>query len=185
TSIGNGLLFVQGLSAPHAFGTAGDVNGDGFSDVLVTDAYWSNGQATEGRITFHSGVGETGRALAWSFIQGVEVNPNMGWSVSSAGDVNGDGYDDVLVGSPTADNVAAGQSDNGSVELYLGAPGALSPSAAFSAFGNPQDQLGIAVAPVGDVNGDGYCDVAAGAHQGGVGNGKVLVWYGSPSAPFP
>ena len=180
-STGSGLVFSKFIAGTHGFGTAGDVNGDGLSDVLVADAFYSNGQTNEGRIAVYKGVGETAHIRTWSYIQGVESNPNLGWSVASAGDVNGDGLDDVLVGSPTKDN---GTSDNGSVMLFLGAPGALSPSPAMVAFGNAGDQLGVCVAQAGDLNGDGYCDVVAGAHQPGIGaSGKVLVWYGGPIPP--
>jgi hypothetical protein len=126
---------------------AGDTNGDGYADVLVaapgaTTVYLYLGSA-DGIQTTPS---QTLRALAES---------GFGSAVASAGDVNGDRYGDVLIGSP----------DSGRVYLYLGAAGTGLPSTATQTLTAPMGAMsfGTAVAGVGDVNSDGYGDVVIGA----------------------
>ena len=166
--------------------TAGDVNGDGMSDVLVGDRNYTNGEANEGRLLVHQGAGDgPSTSPNWSVTQSVIDNPNLGWSVASAGDVNGDGYDDVLVGEPTWYNFTVGGSfNNGLVQLFYGHATGLSPSYDWFFYGANGDQLGISVAGA-DVNGDGYSDVIAGGHTAGGNTGQVRVWYGSSTGPSP
>jgi hypothetical protein len=173
---------VAGGLAQPALSTAGDLDGDGLSDVVVGNASWSNGEANEGRIMIFAGRGDGPEITPSTVLTTGLVDPGYGWSVAAAGDVNGDGFDDVLVGAPTWDNSGAGETDNGIVALYEGSSsGAL--TLVWAAFGSAGDQVGIAVSAAGDVNGDGYADVIAGAHAGGVGVGKALVWYGHPTGP--
>src|SRR5204862_2767777 len=80
----------------HAVATAGDVNGDGFSDVLVGAPELGNGEPHEGRVFLYRGsaIGlET--TAAWT-AESDQQEARMGERVSAAGDVNGDGFDDVL-----------------------------------------------------------------------------------------
>ncbi len=155
--------------------TAGDVNGDGFSDVVVGEPGYSNGQSQEGAIQLYYGTGDKpSTAVNWNLL-GDFASPNYAWSVASAGDVNGDGYDDFLIGDPSFSDGAAG--NRGRVFLEYGS--AIGPNGVWSAVGGAAgDQLGISVASAGDVNGDGFDDIIVGAHQGGVGVGKALIWYG-------
>ncbi len=186
-SAGGTLLIEQLLAYPASstrVATAGDVNGDGLSDLLVGDPYWSNGQASEGRVLVHYGVGSPPSAAAnWSLTQTAIDNPNLGWSVASAGDVNGDGYEDVLVGEPTwYDFTTPGATNNGLVQLFYGHSSGLSTSSDWYAYGASGDQLGISVAG-GDVNGDGYSDLVVGAHTSAGGLGQARIWYGGPGGP--
>src|SRR5262245_18731537 len=93
---------------------------------------------------------------AWT-AEGGGYNAQFGTWVASAGDVNGDGYSDVVVGAPLYSN---GQSEEGTAFLYLGSASGLAPTPAWVV---ESDQvvgfLGYSVATAGDVNGDGYSDV--------------------------
>ena len=100
--------------------TAGDVNGDGFSDVILGNPNYSNGETSEGTALVY-----LGSATGLSTIPSWQVESNqafaqLGFSVASAGDVNGDGFHDVIVGARHYHN---GQVDEGKVFLYLGSPG--------------------------------------------------------------
>ena len=164
---------------PWHSGTAGDVNGDGLSDVVLGDPSYANGESAEGRIQVYSGSGDGPATLpAWN-VSTVYENPNLGWSVASAGDVNGDGLDDILVGAPGWDMYATPSDvENGIVFLYLGSRPAPSTTPAWYYAGATGDQLGVSVCGLGDVNGDGLADFAVGGHQPDNGNGKVLVFHG-------
>ena len=92
----------------------------------------------------------------WS-AQGDNPNADFGWSVGGQGDVNGDGYDDVVVGAQGFDGL-------GAVYVYLGGPTGLSTTPAWSTLGpGSNSSFGRKVAILGDVNGDGYDDVLVGA----------------------
>jgi hypothetical protein len=143
---------------------AGDVNGDGYSDVLVgaENANQSTGRA----YVFHgggSGVSKTAASVMTG--HGLNSRGTFGSAVASAGDVNGDGYSDIIVGGycdvETVDTNGFTLCGNGEASLYLGSSSGLggTPSAA-TVFVGPSavSHLGVAVAG-GDVNGDGFCDV--------------------------
>jgi hypothetical protein len=143
-------------------GSAGDVNGDGFSDVVVGAFFYQNGQAQEGRaFVYHGSAGGLQASTAWT-AESNQVSARFAYSVGTAGDVNGDGFSDVIVGAPLYDN---GQSDEGRAYVYLGSGTGLQASAAWTAESNQlAAELGYSVSTAGDPNGDGYADVLAGAH---------------------
>jgi hypothetical protein len=161
---------------------AGDVNGDGFADVLVGARYWNGAVVAEGRAyLFLGGAGGVSATPAWSEAP-ANQNAYFSESLASAGDVNGDGYADVLIGTGRWDG--SGQ-DEGRAWLYLGGPGGLATSPVWTA--DPTDQalsyFGESVAGLGDVNGDGRSDVAVGALEfdtvSFAGEGRVYVYHGT------
>ena len=172
----------QAAAAMGPAAAAGDVNGDGFDDVIVGAPTYDNGQTNEGRAWTYLGSA-SGLALvpAWS-AEGNQTSALFGAAVAGAGDVDGDGYDDLIVGAHLYDSPT---SDEGIVFLYRG--GSLGP--AFTSFWNAQGdspgaQLGFSVAPAGDVNGDGYGDVVVGA-PGYQGVGQARVHLGSSGGLSP
>jgi hypothetical protein len=142
--------------------SAGDVNGDGYSDVIIGAPKYDNGQADEGAAFIFPGTA-TGLSLAGTTLQSNQPGAQMGYAVSSAGDINRDGYSDVLVGAPYFDGSV---SNEGVVFVYKGSNTGISINNPYMIkLDQPEANLGISVAMGGDVNGDGFSDILAGAHQ--------------------
>ena len=198
--------------------TAGDVNGDGYADVIVGACCYDNGQTDEGRAFVYHGSADGPRddappgppratrpapasATRWrrratstatatptsssartttttarstrAARSSTSARPSglathrppgrpratrpardFGISVATAGDVNGDGYSDVIVGAAWYDN---GQTDEGRAFVYHGSAAGLATSAAWTAESDQASaRFGVSVATAGDVNGDGY-----------------------------
>lgn len=164
--------------------SAGDVNDDGYDDVVIGASSFTNGQTSEGAAYVYYGSASGLSASADWANEGNQAWALYGSSVSSAGDVNGDGYGDVLVGASNFDN---GESNEGRAYLYLGADSGLALSSSWATEGNQADaELGDSASSAGDINGDGYSDIMIGAHKYSNGQsyeGRVLVYYGSPGGP--
>ena len=186
TSYGTTMVFTNFISVGgsyRSFCTAGDVNGDGLSDVVVGDGSYTNGQTSEGHVIVYPGTGDGPATTPYYSYSVLQDQANTGWSVASAGDVNGDGYDDYLIGAPTFDYTTAGQTDNGVALLVYGGFTPMTGSINWFRIGDAGDQLGIAVSRAGDVNGDGFGDIIVGAHQPVTGNGTACIWYGRLGGP--
>jgi hypothetical protein len=169
-----------------AIGTAGDVNGDGFADVIVGAPSYDNGQADEGRAWVYHGSGAGLSSVpAWT-AESDQATAGFGGAVATAGDVNGDGFADVIVGAANFDN---GQPDEGRAFVYHGSTGGLGPAAAWISESNGNGALfGHAVATAGDVNGDGYAEVIVGASgysNGQASEGAALLYYGTAAGLEP
>jgi len=162
--------------------TAGDIDGDGYSDVIVGAPYYDNGQYDEGRVYVYLGLASGLSTTASWTVESDQDAANFGFAVGTAGDVNGDGYSDVIVGAPYYDN---GQGNEGQAFIFLGSASGLSTTAAWTAEGNQVNAyFGQSVATAGDVNGDGYSDVTVGAplYDNGQNNeGRAFVYLGSAS----
>ena len=135
---------------------AGDVYGDGTPDYVVGAPSFSSSAPPAGRVVVYSGADHS---VLHEFHPG-EASC-YGASVSGAGDVSRDEYDDVLIGAPRAD--FAGE-DAGRAYVYSGSDGSLLGTFDGRTDG---DLLGSAVGEVGDIGGDGSSDVVVGAQGNG------------------
>jgi subtilisin-like proprotein convertase family protein len=159
---------------------AGDVNGDGYEDVIIGAMNYRNGfEFNEGgAFVFHGSASGLSAAPDWS-VEGGMFIAWLGASVASAGDVNGDGFGDVVIGAPGYNFFM------GAAFVYHGSALGLDGTPAQSYIGAiPGEQFGNAVAGAGDVNGDGVDDVII----GGMGysndqarEGKAYLYHGSAS----
>lgn len=170
------------LNAQFGFSVAGasDVNGDGFSDVIVGAFLYDAGLADEGAAFVYHGSNTGIAVVASSQLEGNQLNAQFGSSVASAGDVNGDGYGDVIAGATFFDN---GHTDEGAAFVYHGSAAGVNTTIMTQLEGNQLNAfLGNSVASGGDVNGDGYSDIVIGAWQydnGSTDEGVVFVYHGS------
>ena len=155
---------------------AGDVNADGYSDVIIGAPYFDNSTSNSGKaFVYHGSESGLGSSTGWN-AEGITANGELGYSVSTAGDVNGDGYSDVIVGVPYYDN---GQTFEGRTLVYQGSPSGISSSSDWKVESNRSSaNFGLSVSSAGDVNRDGYSDVIADA-PGGMVNGRSYVYYGN------
>lgn len=162
----------------YSVGAAGDVNGDGYADLVVGAPRHDGGELDEGRaFVFHGGATGLSAAAAWRG-EANQANARFGYAVGSAGDVNGDGFGDVIVGAPAHDDVHV---DGGRVFVFSGSAVGLSSQAGWSVGSDAASTgFGESVASAGDVNGDGYGDVVIGAPRSGAANeGSLRVYLGN------
>jgi hypothetical protein len=201
--------------------SAGDVNGDGIDDVLIGAPHHDDPGSVDpagmsyivfGRNTAADGdfaaefelsslqAANGGDGSTGFVIKGIDAEDWSGYSVSSAGDINGDGVDDVLIGAYGADpnNTHSGESyvvfgRNAAVEGDFAAEFELSSllvanggngTNGFVIYGvDIWDWAGYSVNPAGDVNGDGFGDILIGARHGDLNDiqptGETYVIYGN------
>ena len=197
---------IDDANSRHAVSGAGDVNGDGLADfisgarVADTDgndrgqSYLVYGQPTGSPLSGWQTMGDVGDTLAGATFDGIDDDDQAGFSVSGAGDVNGDGLADLLIGAILAD---AGGVSRGETYLVYGQPtgSPLSGSLDLADVGNAvagatfrgmenHDLSGTSVSAAGDVNGDGLDDLLIGVHRanaGGYNRGQSYLVYGQPT----
>jgi hypothetical protein len=171
SGIGAAAWSAAGAASDISFGAAvagaGDVNNDGFDEVLVGAPFDDAGELDEGRVFLFSPA--FGAAPVWT-AESDEGGAQLGFSVAGAGDVDADGFGDLLAGSPLCD--LGPSADRGCAFVWRGSAGG--PPGPVGRPGNaywaarsevPGARFGIAVAGGGDVDADGRADVLVGAYR--------------------
>jgi hypothetical protein len=178
---GNGGFSLTGGSRDDFFGNAlagaGDVNGDGYDDLIVgangTDFNGSGSGAAYvffGAADFQANVPVSSIDGSNGFrVSGIAAQDNAGGAVARAGDFNGDGYEDLIVGAVSADSRGE---NSGSSYVVFGKAGGFDANLALSDLNGvngftiagqaPSDSSGGSVSGAGDFNGDGYDDILIG-----------------------
>ncbi|MGH7723826.1 MAG: integrin alpha [Candidatus Eiseniibacteriota bacterium] len=156
-----------------ALANAGDVNNDGFDDIVIGAPFTTNGDA------FLFLGGSPPNNVADLTFTGLAAGDQLGYSVAGAGDVNQDGYDDLLIGAPFHEG---GGTNRGQAYVFLGGstPNNVS-DLTLSGFAN-DDHFGSAVASAGDMNVDGFADMVVGAPENGAADrGAAYLFFGGVS----
>jgi hypothetical protein len=170
--------------------SAGDVNGDGFEDLIIGSARRPNGNLYGGAyVVFGKPVFGPYRDLAaldgsdGFLIPGILSLSETGTSVASAGDIDGDGYDDLIIGAPAVAGFGRGEA----IVLYGKASfgsgvidtAALDGHAGFRIRGASYNSaLGVSVSGAGDLNGDGFDDLIVGSRGASGTAGAAYIIYG-------
>ncbi len=172
--------------AGYSVVSAGDVDADGYSDILIGAPFNDRGGDLSGAVYLVSGpvTGDLDLSAADLILTGEAEGDRAGYPVASAGDVNADGYDDLLIGACYDDDAGV---DAGAVHLLYGpvTSGAdLSSSDAKLIGEAAHDYAGVSVASAGDVDADGFSDMIVGAQdedEGGSSAGAAYIVYGPVS----
>ncbi|WP_373481198.1 integrin alpha [Geminocystis sp.] len=184
--------------------SAGDVNGDGFDDLIIgaSNANPNGTDSGQSYVVFGKNGGfsptlnlSTLNGTNGFTINGINPDDNSGISVSSAGDLNGDGFDDLIISAFLAD---PNGSNSGQSYVVFGKTGGFSPTFNLSNLNgvngftingiNSGNYSGRSVSSAGDVNGDGFDDLIIGANGGdpnGTDSGQSYVVFGKSGGFSP
>ncbi len=191
------LAGYTGLGIGGRFGysldCAGDPNNDGFDDIIIgapnislVDTVGGASDTIIGAGAFYVYYGSASglSTMGFDVIYGSVDTLSLGEQVSSLGDTNGDGFDDVMVSSPGANSCT------GSVRIHTGNAAGISASAVKVYNGQQLGQkYGTALAGPGDLDGDGFNDILIGSHNYNIGTdtaiGRVDLYLGSTGFAAP
>jgi len=178
---------------------AGDVNGDGIEDIILGSYAWGgHGHGSEIGMTYVI-FGRSDSNFPFIIdvnnmepMQGFKIYGeapyyHCGYQVAGAGDINGDGIADMIIGAYNAVNGAGrayivfGHQDHGLANIKLPA----APGQGFVVEGRRTDNLGNSVSKIGDFNGDGVDDIIIGAHSANYWTGEAYIVFGRRGGNFP
>ena len=203
----SGLVMLSGLNGNNGFKLDGeatsdwsgssvsaeDINGDGVSDLLIGAYKHANATGRSYVVFGGPGVGGSGLVALSGLngstgfkLDGESSSDWSGYSVSTAGDINGDGVADLLIGAPHHAN------NTGCSYVVFGGPGVggsglvalsgLNGSTGFKLDGEASgDYSGWSVSTAGDINGDGVSDLLIGAYGHMSNTGRSYVVFGGPA----
>ncbi|MBN1552643.1 FG-GAP repeat protein, partial [bacterium] len=156
--IWTGEADISGAGYGVCVATAGDVNGDGYADVIVGAHEYDDGHLSGGRVfVYHGNANGVSDTPSWSLASDTS-GAMFGLSVGTAGDTNGDGFSEIIIGAP--------QYGGGRIIVVPGSSSGLStdPSDYWIADCTQAGAwAGMSVGTAGDVNNDGYSDIIFGA----------------------
>jgi hypothetical protein len=174
---------VKADKVGSAVAFAGDVNDDGYGDYVVGIPNYDVPATLDAKIIKNAGRAEviSGKdGIVLMSVNGAAAGDAMGFAVAGNADIDGDGYDDVVLGAPKTDGA---YKDSGSFTVLYGPSGSRSYTHPFGYVG---ELAGSAVA-LGDIDNDGYADIVIGAPNAVVnrlkGAGRVSVFSGKDFSP--
>lgn len=158
---------IDGGTLGRSVSDAGDVNADGYPDIIVG----SPGNASCRALIYYGG-NVMNNVADITIVGG--TNDDFGASVSGAGDVNGDGFDDVIVGAPGYNNGTY----QGRAYIYYGGVAMNTVADVIMTGGSAGDFFGASVSSAGDFNGDGFSDVVVGMPGYNANTGRMYIFFG-------
>ncbi len=181
---------ISGTQDEHRFGTVvapgGDVDGDGYNDLLVGAHYRPNTSTHTGTVYVYSGSASGVNTSPSWVVSMANLNNRFGRYLASAGDVNGDGIDDILVGATGYGSFSNYTEERAMIfygrTAFEGGP-STTPDWVVQTPYTYGTGFGSTLAAIGDVNNDGFSDILVGASAYESSQGRAHIYYGSNTGP--